>query len=87
MQEAAWRKQQEEEARKKAEAEAAALESKKEKDQRKAEEAVGEIKREYANWQKGGAKHEPGRWRMLPAVGGVCRCCPPEDVVGAFVAV
>jgi hypothetical protein len=71
VQEAAWRKQQEEEARKKAEAEAAALESKKERDQRKAEETVAEIKHEYANWQKGGAKHEPGRWKMLPAVGGL----------------
>ena len=71
MQEAAWKLQKEEEERKAAEAAAAALAAKEEADQRKAEDVVGELKREYAAWQKGAAKQELGRWRMLPAVSAV----------------
>ncbi|EFN55259.1 hypothetical protein CHLNCDRAFT_134595 [Chlorella variabilis] len=66
--EAAWKLQKEEEERKAAEAAAAALAAKEEADQRKAEDVVGELKREYAAWQKGAAKQELGRWRMLPAM-------------------
>lgn len=68
LQEAAWRAKQEEEAKRKAEEAAAAVAAAETGDQRKAEETVAEIKREYQNWRAGGATSEAGRWRMVPAV-------------------
>lgn len=70
VQEAAWQAKKEEEAKRKAEEAAAAIAAAEAGDQRKAEEAVAEIQREYQNWRAGGATSEAGRWRMVPAVGG-----------------
>lgn len=69
LQEAAWQAKKEEEAKRKAEEEAAAIAASEAGDERKAQEAVNEIKREYQNWRAGGGTSEAGRWRMVPAVG------------------
>ncbi|KAL4420307.1 hypothetical protein ABPG77_001397 [Micractinium sp. CCAP 211/92] len=65
--EAAWQAKKEEEAKRKAEEEAAAIAASEAGDERKAQEAVNEIKREYQNWRAGGGTSEAGRWRMVPA--------------------
>lgn len=65
--EAAWRAKKADEARRMAEEAAAAAAAAEADDQRKAGEALGELKREYGNWRNGGATQEEGRWRLIPA--------------------
>ena len=84
-QEAAWRAKKAEEARLAAEAAAAAVAAAEAEDRRKADEAVAELKAQYAAWREGALKEEAGRWKMVPAVsrlggrgGAWAGCCEPE---------